>query len=256
MVLDHIHYFFEFTGVIPQWFSMVGRLSAPLFLFCVVEGFIHTHNRKKYFLKIYGIAIGMGILQYIFIVMGPKRPDGFYPQNQIFASFAILLLILQGIDWCSKKYWGKGLLAIIVPTIWPFMAMVLVRTFPILVNIVTVFHYSFLPMHTAILDGGTIYILIGVLLYLFRNHRRLQVAVFFTIIMFFYGLLLFLKIPELTVKQWFFEAYEWMGAFAGIFMLLYNGERGKGSKRLFYWFYPAHVYILFALSWILYIFLN
>ena len=39
MVLDHIHYFFEFTGWVPTWFSMLGRLSAPLFLFCTVEGF-------------------------------------------------------------------------------------------------------------------------------------------------------------------------------------------------------------------------
>ena len=36
MVLDHIHYFFEFTGCIPTVFSMLGRLSAPLFLFCTV----------------------------------------------------------------------------------------------------------------------------------------------------------------------------------------------------------------------------
>ena len=37
MVLDHIHYFFEFTGWVPTWFSMLGRLSAPLFLFCAVR---------------------------------------------------------------------------------------------------------------------------------------------------------------------------------------------------------------------------
>ena len=51
MVMDHIHYFFGFTGWIPEWFSMVGRLGAPLFLFCLVEGFTHTHSRKKYFAK-------------------------------------------------------------------------------------------------------------------------------------------------------------------------------------------------------------
>ena len=33
MVLDHIHYFFAFTGAVPEWFSMLGRVSAPLFLF-------------------------------------------------------------------------------------------------------------------------------------------------------------------------------------------------------------------------------
>ena len=42
MLLDHIHYFFAFTGVVPELFSMLGRLSAPLFLFCTVEGFAHT----------------------------------------------------------------------------------------------------------------------------------------------------------------------------------------------------------------------
>ena len=25
MVLDHIHYFFAFTGAVPEWFSMLGR---------------------------------------------------------------------------------------------------------------------------------------------------------------------------------------------------------------------------------------
>lgn len=63
MVLDHIHYFFEFTGKVPIAFSWIGRLAAPLFLFCFVEGFIHTHDRKKYFLKIYLISVVMGVIQ-------------------------------------------------------------------------------------------------------------------------------------------------------------------------------------------------
>jgi len=256
MVLDHIHYFFEFTGAIPVWFSMLGRLSSPLFLFCVVEGFIHTHNRKKYFLQIYAVAIGMGILQYIFIVFGPQRPDGFYPQNQIFASFMILLVILQGIDWCNKKEWTKGIAAIILPIAWPFIVLALTRVFPSLSAFVGIIHYSILPMHSAIVDGGTIYILTGILLYLLRNHRKAQAFVFFAVTMLYYGLFLFIQIPDLTITQWFTEAFEWMGAFAAIFMLMYNGERGKGSKKLFYWFYPAHVYILFAISFIVYAFLN
>ena len=62
MILDHIHYFFSFTGKIPLFFSWIGRLAAPLFLFCIVEGFLHTHDRKKYFLRIYAIAIFMGLV--------------------------------------------------------------------------------------------------------------------------------------------------------------------------------------------------
>ena len=94
MVLDHIHYFFEFTGCIPTVFSMLGRLSAPLFLFCTVEGFVWT---------------------------------------QMFTTY-----------------------------------------------------------------------------------------------------------------------YEWFGVFAALLMLLYNGQRGSGHKQLFYWFYPAHVYLLYGASCLLY----
>ena len=32
-------------------------------------------------------------------------------------------------------------------------------------------------------------------------------------------------------------------------MLLYNGQRGRGCKALFYAVYPAHIYLLYALSW-------
>ena len=60
MVLDHIHYFFGFTGWVPEAFTMLGRLSANLFLFCVVEGFAHTHDRKRYFLRIWAIGAAMG----------------------------------------------------------------------------------------------------------------------------------------------------------------------------------------------------
>ena len=35
-------------------------------------------------------------------------------------------------------------------------------------------------------------------------------------------------------------------------MLRFNGQRGHGWKWFFYAFYPAHIYIFYALSWILY----
>ena len=62
MVLDHIHYFFGFTGVIPEWFSMAGRVSAPLFLFCAREGFGHTKNRKAYLARLYIFSLIMGCI--------------------------------------------------------------------------------------------------------------------------------------------------------------------------------------------------
>lgn len=248
MFLDHILYFFEFTGKVPIWFSMLGRISAPIFLFCVVEGFIHTSNRKKYFKRIYAIAIGMGIIQYSAMVFGLTRGDGFFPQNQIFANFAILIVILQGIEWCKSKKWIKGLVAIIFPLVWPYIAVMVCMSIPGLIGFINILHYTILPVHTWIMDGGTIYILIGILLYCLRNYRKIQAISLFIVIILFYGVGIFFMVPGLTIHQFIFEAYEWMSAFAAIPILLYNGEKGQGSKKFFYWFYPMHVYILFILS--------
>ena len=65
MVLDHIHYFFAFTGAVPEWFSMLGRVSAPLFLFCTAEGFAHTHDRKTYLFRLWAMGAGMGAVQFL-----------------------------------------------------------------------------------------------------------------------------------------------------------------------------------------------
>lgn len=55
MVLDHIGFYFE--GYMPYGLYMVlrilGRISYPLFLFCMTQGYRHTRSRKKYLLRLY-----------------------------------------------------------------------------------------------------------------------------------------------------------------------------------------------------------
>ncbi len=96
MVLDHIHCFFEFTGKIPLAFTMLGRLSAPLFLFCTVEGFAHIHSRKRYFMRIYAISAVMGLVEFFGLYGGiANRADGFFPVN------AIILAVDDDRDLCD-----------------------------------------------------------------------------------------------------------------------------------------------------------
>jgi hypothetical protein len=255
MVLDHIHYFFEFTGRIPLVFSMLGRLSAPLFLFCVVEGFIHTHNRKAYFLRIYIVTILMGLIEFALFQYG-SRPDGFVPLNQIFANFTVLIVILQGFEWLKGRKWLKGVLAVVLPIALPYVVMDIVSYVPSLGNWIGILHFSILPMHTMITDGGTYFILQGIILYLLHRNLKLQVIGFVIAVILFDGVRAFLLIPDVTFVQMFTQYFEWLGAFSAIFMLKYNGQRGNGSKRLFYWFYPIHIYVLYALSYGLYLLMN
>ena len=253
MVLDHIHYMFAYTGLIPEWFSMAGRLSAPLFLFCLAEGFAHTHDRRKYFIKVYLIHLLMsGLLFLMMTGLVPVRPDGFYPMNGMMTSFSILMVVFQGMDWLGEKRWGPGLAAVIPPLAWPVLASMLMGMVPALQMPLSVLGYTFLPMWNANPDAAIGTILTGILLYGFRKDRRVQAGVFagFTVLYyFFYPLLVFSQSPDFHWTMMFTTAYEWYGALAAVLMLCYNGERGRGPKTFFYLFYPAHVYVLYALSW-------
>lgn len=260
MVLDHIHYFFSFTGKVPLFFTWIGRLAAPLFLFCIIEGFIHTQDRKKYFLRIYLLSILMGLIQFSFYNIGYAlvRGDGFFPQNQMLASFSILIVVLQGIDWCEKKKWLPGLAAIIIPFALPYLVAALLafcnmNGYGMAAFFINLLSFTILPCHLFILDGGTATLLCGCLLYLFRKNRLKQAAAY-AIFVFLWDVIRivpYLK-GNVSAAVFFNEAYEWMEIFAVIPMLCYNGTRGRGSKKLFYWFYPAHIYILYALSCIAY----
>lgn len=259
MVLDHIHYFFGFTGLVPDAFSMLGRLSAPLFLFCTVEGFAHTHDRRRYFKRIWMISAGMGLI--LFLMMYARigvRPDGFYPMNAIFMNFVILIPVWQGIDWLRQRRIGRGLAAVLLPLAWPLLFVVLYQlsqagpaawaTDSLLALLV----YTVLPAWSFISDGGIFFILTGIGMYLTREHRALQAAVFAGMTLLFDFVLvaaMLYKGEGFSLSLMFTDYYEWFGVFAVLPMLMYNGSRGRGFKRLFYCFYPAHIYILYALSW-------
>ena len=253
MVLDHIQYFFEFTGVIPLAFSWLGRLAGGLFLFLLVEGFTHTRNRKKYFLRLYLIGAAMGLLQYGMIITGITRPDGFFPMNGVFMTFALILVMMQGIAWLEEKRWLRGLAALLLPLGWPYLLRALTGMLPGLAPVTLLVHYTLLPMHPAV-EGGTGFVLSGLVLYVFRKNRKAQAAAFALFHLAWYTVRLMLLVPGLpmTAQFWCCEAYEWMGAGAALIMLLYNGQRGRGVKNFFYIFYPAHVYVLYILSCVVY----
>lgn len=257
MLIDHIHYFFEFTGAIPEVFFIIGRLSAYLFLFCMVEGFGHTRSRTKYFLHIYVLAAAMGFIYHRMSYHGVfVRSDGFYPINGILLNLVILCIVWQGIDWMKAGYYIKGFFF----SFAPFCYALIARGFTMRNSTSHLFiflNHTFLPNMIYLVDGGLPYIITGIVLYAFKESRKVQTVAFvissFIMQVLFRGWVSAVTDPTFAWSQMLTDIsyWHWFSIFTVFIFPMYNEQKGKGCKQLFYWFYPAHLYILYGISCIL-----
>ncbi len=96
MVLDHVYYFFH--PHFPIWFTILGRLVAPVFAYLMTQGLIHTRNPSKYVGRLFGWGLGMlavnTVLSRVF-----KEP---IPMD-IFLSLAVSAAIILTIEQMRKN---------------------------------------------------------------------------------------------------------------------------------------------------------
>lgn len=241
MVLDHVHEMFVAAGA-PMWLTMAGRLVFPMYLFAAAESFHYTHSKRKYLQRLLFASWGMTIFTFLLQTLLPN------PQvvlmNNAFSTFFVAGLYMMCWDWLvagirqrSPKQIGKAVLLGLVPILCalPVYAVamlsfnenvpgsvirLLARIALLIPNILTV-------------EGGAAFVALGLLFYIFRNHRAVQIAV----------LLALSLVVYLTG-----DAVQSLMALAAIPIALYNGERGKGMKNFFYIFYPAHIGLLYILA--------
>ena len=237
MLLDHIHYFFGFTGAIPLIFTWLGRLSAPLFLFCLVEGWAHTHSKKRYFLRIWLLGAAMGAVQYACILVpGLQRADGFFPQNAMLSTFTLILVMLWGADFVRSRKFLRGLLLLAAPIAWPYFAIYLLA--PLLgrhQGILGLLFYTVLPSTSVILARQPVFHTGRArLLYALRGRRGVQAGAWFGWTLLTEGgtVLLGIHLTGLPLSALFTMGYEWMSAFAALLFLAYNGARGAAAACL------------------------
>ena len=235
MVLDHIHYFFAFTGAVPEWFSMLGRVSAPLFLFCTAEGFAHTHSRKTYLFRLWAMGAGMGAVQFLIGIGLGKRADGFYPMNGILRDLTVACLLWQGLDWLRQRRFGRALALIGgAGVVWPAVSLTLMTVLPPVGQLpLYLLSWTVLPSWTFSTDGGVTSILGGVLLYALRERRKAQALVWAAWALFTdLGSVLWLLQNGWGLGRLLLTCYQWMEVFAAPLMLLYNGQREIGRAHV------------------------
>ena len=98
MFIDHLGYtiFGKFS-----YLNYIGRISFPIFAFQISEGYIHTKNLKKYFLRLFLFAV---ISQIPFMLFHSIISDTFY--LNIFFTLLLGLLSIYIYDKCKYKFIG------------------------------------------------------------------------------------------------------------------------------------------------------
>ena len=239
MTIDHIYYFGCSLTDMPEIMTLIGRIAAPIFVFFVTEGFVHTHSRGRYLLRLYigGVLMQIGNL---FVNICFPMQKGVIVRNGIFTTMAVIVIYLWWIE-NMRRAWREhrrgcavlyalamaALLLSIVPV------QMLLPVSPLAVQLATIFVPS--PVWC---EGSVLIVLIGIGFYYCRNSKR-AIAIFYTAF-----LCAVLALQCLVAFDWEVMISVFFMWLALPLILSYNGQRGRGMKYLFYVYCPAHVYIL------------
>lgn len=241
MVIDHLGYFFGSTGYFPVWFRWIGRLSAPIFIFLLIESYSYTKNKEKLILRIYIANVLMGVIKTLLssLITGGNGPR---IDPNIFATYFLSLVLIRGAELIRsnenvtrKKGFFLLVSVLLVSIAGSFLPEAFLQSDPGQILL------SFFPMiqHA---EGSSFVLIIAFIFYLFREQPFLRNALYLS-----FNALLFLLALPYGVESLFSENYLWMAAFSVFFFYFYNKKRGHAPKWFFYIFYPTHIFLFYLI---------
>lgn len=238
MIFDHLHQMFYMFGA-PMWFTMLGRVVAPIFLFMASEGFYYTKNRKKYMLR---LLIGFWVMGIASMAIQKQFPlEDVMLMNSIFGTLFLCVYYMWIVDFLRNGIKQRKTMQIVLSILGLILPFALGLLLFALINVnITLFQIFMILVPTFVtVEGGFVFILLAVAFYLLRKNRWLQVLAL-----------------EIVAVYTFFAGndIQWIMGFAAIPILLYNQKPGKKStfhKYFFYLFYPAHIYLFYLISYYL-----
>lgn len=258
MLIDHIGYFIPDT---PEWFRWIGRIAAPVFVYCIVVGYKNTSNKRKYLIRLYLFNVGMALVnllinmnRYTLVRTGAIPVHDYYITNNIFSLLFFIVFLLLLLE--NRKIKSFFLLIAWQP-ISTVLFYLIIEEYKLFVPAGVDSTYPFLGSvlgNVLFMEGSILFVILGVIFY-FADGDKIKDAVgyiLFCVVIF----LVIQKVGPMRVDIFSllvsfgdllvpFGDDQWMMIFALPLILLYNGKRGIGLKYFFYIFYPVHIVILF-----------
>lgn len=209
-----------------EWLTCIGRIAFPIFAFMAVEGFFHTHDLRRYLLRLLIWAL---LAEIPFDLM--YGGSVFYPYHQnVLWTFLLSLLIISLIEKCRKQF--KPVLTVLIAAGLAVM--------------------GFLVGYITMVDYYGVGVLTVLTFYAFRNrtwtNRLLQFLCLYILNVkllggFYYEFEIFGHTIEIVQQG--------LALLALIPIWFYQGKQGfhcKGFQYFCYAFYPAHMLILFVVQ--------
>lgn len=221
MTCDHTSYliFGKFS-----FLNLIGRFAFPIFAFQISEGYIHTKSLKRYLLRLFLFAL---ISQAPFALF----------RSSYFSSFALNVFF--------TLFLGLGAIAIFDMFHKLEYKEKLMHYLNDLFGIICVIILSVIAQISHC-DYGAYGVAIIFLFYLLKNHKLLMNIVFILCTILY-------QLKNLLLFNENFKIYLFVIIFTClplVFIELYNNKKGKDIKFVLYLFYPIHLLILYALSFI------
>ncbi len=219
--------------IIPGIMGYIGRLAAPIFMFCITVGFRYTKDIKKYIFRVFTFAL-ISQIPYILFMQSEEYASGFSKLEVTpFYKIDLNIMFTLGLGLIAlyfyEKLKDKNKIIRLTPIIATSLISYILNT-----------------------EGGYVYIIYIFMFYVLRDLSILKKAFIWIFIIIICRLpLLFhlLQINNDLMRALPTIRANTVGVYIGVFLtLFFNSEKtqiSKTFKYLIYLFYPVHLMLLY-----------
>lgn len=260
MTVDHLGaYAYSLPIVAPRvaLLRLIGRLAAPIFLFCLTESALHTGDKKRFLLRLWLASIVTGLVNSavgLFVFGGRVRLYNIF-QNLAWAVAFMYMLDYIALAVKDKNYRrallclaGIFTLTLTTEFLCAYISSPRFRELSLLRSLDSARFAAVKNALTSVISSPSLesyslgLIFLGCLWYFTTSVPLRCLEMLLLCLLGAAGLF------PVCLETVMFTGNQWAMMFCIPFLLLYNGERGRAIKGFFYLYYPLHIYLLAYLN--------